>query len=128
MEFAQTLLYMQRYIDYAHFWGTIQLKFDNRTKTLVLSNSIHSVRNTITIGAMILERCALVIFLTRDILNHNFGFQDKFDILQMAFALCSFYCLGNHVHTFWKGPEIASTVNSFLLFYNDFQGKEQSSV
>jgi hypothetical protein len=27
------------------------------------------------------------------------------------------------MHNYWRGPQIASTVNSFLLFYNDFQRK-----
>jgi hypothetical protein len=49
--------------------------------------------------------------------------EDKFDILQVFVLLGSFFSLGNHLHNFWKGQEITTTVNSFLLFYNEFQRK-----
>ncbi len=118
MEVEKTLDWMKVYIGYAYLCATIPIRFDPGTKTLVFSNSR---RYSIAMGLMVLQRCAVVIFLVRDILNHKIGFQDKFDILQLAITLVSFFCIGNHLHNFWRGPEIVSTINSFLLYYKDFQ-------
>ncbi len=91
------------------------------------SSRAHVIRYGITMGVIALQRFLLLIFLLMDIKNGSIEFDNKLDILQLTMTHISFYCCGNHLHTFWKGPEITATVNSFLLFYENFQSKESGS-
>jgi hypothetical protein len=81
-------------IGYAYLWAMIPLKFDNPTRTFVLSKSkAHSISYSITMDLLVLEKCFVLAFLVRDILNDKFGLKDKFEILRMGFTSVSMYCV-----------------------------------
>ncbi len=124
MELDKTLSWMKIYTEYAYLWAMIPFRFNSWNKNLVMSkSSAHSLRYVTTMGIILLSRFVVVVFLIRDILNHNLKLEDKFGTLHVGVILVSFYCIGNHLSSFWNGPEIVSTVNSFLLFYKDFERK-----
>jgi hypothetical protein len=124
MEYTKTLSCMKLYVGYAFILAMSPIRFDNSNKTLVISNSTaYVIRHAITMFCMVSYRAAVIAFLLRDIMNHNIGLEDKFDILQIAITLISVYCLINYIHNYWTSPEIVATLNSFLLFYNGFQRK-----
>jgi hypothetical protein len=124
MEYTTTLRYMKLYVGYAYLLGMSPIRFDNLTKTLFISSStVFVIRSGITMCIMVSHRVAVVVFILRDIMNHSIGFQDKFDIIRITITLISMYCLGNYMHNYWKGSEIKATLNSFFIYYNNFQSK-----
>jgi hypothetical protein len=124
MEFVKTLRWLKVYVNYAYFWATIPFKLDLRTRSFVISQSrAHSVRYVVTMGLIVAEKVTVLLFLLRDILSGNFVFKDRYNIVKLLIAFFSFYVLGNHLQNIWRAPQIASMLNSFIRFYDNFGRK-----
>jgi hypothetical protein len=129
MEFEKTLGWIKVYVDYSYFWATTWLKFDNRTKSLIVSKSrAHFIRHVITIGLICAKMTSVLFCLFRDVRNGKFSFDDKFDIVHIGITTVSLYCFGGHLNNSWKSPAIASMFNSFILFYKDFTRKYSETI
>ena len=124
METEKTLKLIKIYVTYGKFMGVIDVKFDYQTQAISKINKTHhSIRYFITLFLILVVRSVTYGFWIRDILSGNFGFEDKFDVLHLTVNFVSFYCVTNHLLNFWLRNEYPGMMNSFLRFYQKFQGK-----
>jgi hypothetical protein len=129
MELARTLGWVKVYVNFAYLWATTSLKFESRTKSLIVPKSrAHSIRHAITMGLTCAKIISILFFLVRDVRNGKFSLDDKFDIVYIGITTVSLYCFGSHLTIVWKAPAIASMFNSFILFYKDFARKYAKSL